>query len=193
VSRAIHPRLNRPNDVVVAPNGDIFVVDSHGPDQVRTGSSVSAPDGTHMATIGGLGYGPGQFLEPHAIAMDSQGRLFVADRYNNRIQILDQDGEFMAAWTQFGRPSGIFIDENDLIYVADSESGPAPNALHRAAERRLGAGHPDRGRPHRVGLPLHPRNLEQPQPERHELQRARGVAVDAEGNVYGAESPSAGW
>jgi hypothetical protein len=94
-----------------------------------------APDGTYLATIGETGYGPGQFLEPHAIAMDSQGRLFVGDRYNNRIQILEQDGNFVAAWTQFGRPSGIFIDENDLIYVADSESAPGPQPVHRSAER----------------------------------------------------------
>jgi hypothetical protein len=49
--------------------------------------------------------------------MDSQGRLFVGDRNNNRIQIFDQDGRFMAEWKQFSRPSGIFIDRNDTIYV----------------------------------------------------------------------------
>ena len=118
--------LTRPNDVVVAPSGHIFVVDSHGPGGTNRLMKY-APDGTYMETIGETGYAPGQFLEPHALAMDSQGRIFVGDRYNNRIQILDTDGNFIAAWTQFGRPSGIYIDENDLIYVADSESGPAPN------------------------------------------------------------------
>ena len=54
--------------------------------------------------------------------MDSAGRLFVGDRNNNRIQIFDQDGKFIAQWTQFSRPSGIYIDRNDVIYVADSES-----------------------------------------------------------------------
>ena len=54
--------------------------------------------------------------------MDSQGRLFVGDRQNNRIQIFDQDGKFLDQWAQFSRPSGIFIDRNDNIYVADSES-----------------------------------------------------------------------
>ena len=57
------------------------------------------------------------------MAMDSQGRLFVADRNNNRIQIFDQDGKFIAEWKQFSRPSGIFIDRNDTIYVADFEFG----------------------------------------------------------------------
>ena len=59
--------------------------------------------------------------------MDSQGRLFVADRANNRIQIFDQEGKFLAEWKQFGRPSGIFIDKNDMLYVADSQSGPEEN------------------------------------------------------------------
>ena len=59
---------------------------------------------------------------PHAIAIDSRGRLFVADRNNNRIQIFDQNGAFLAEWTQFGRPSGIAITSDDTIYVADSES-----------------------------------------------------------------------
>ena len=60
--------------------------------------------------------------EPHGLAMDSQGRLFVGDRENDRIQIFDQDGNFLDAWTQFGRPSGIYIDANDVLYVADSQS-----------------------------------------------------------------------
>ncbi|MDZ7781175.1 MAG: hypothetical protein U5R14_14745 [Gemmatimonadota bacterium] len=112
--------------MLVAPDGHIFVAEGHGPSSPNRIVKF-APDGTHVATFGESGYGPGEFLEPHALAMDSQGRLFVGDRYNNRIHILDQNGEFIAFWTQFGRPSGIFIDENDLIYVADSESSPAEN------------------------------------------------------------------
>ena len=56
------------------------------------------------------------------LAIDSRVRVFVADRANNRIQLFDQEGKFLATWTQFGTPSGIFFDENDQIYVADSES-----------------------------------------------------------------------
>ena len=66
--------------------------------------------------------GPGEFRQPHALAMDSKGRLFVADRGNDRIQIFDQEGNFLECWYQFGRPSGIHIDGNDMMYVADSES-----------------------------------------------------------------------
>ena len=73
-----------------------------------------------------VGSGDGEFKSPHVIAFDSQGRLFVADRSNSRVDIFDQDGKFLAAWKQFGRPSGIWIDKNDMLYVADSESEDAP-------------------------------------------------------------------
>ena len=64
---------------------------------------------------------------PHALAMDSRGRLFVGDRGNNRIQIFDQDGKFLEEWKQFGRPSGLFIDKNDVLYVADAHSNAKQN------------------------------------------------------------------
>jgi len=69
----------------------------------------------------------GEFALPHALAIDSAGRLFVADRGNNRIEIFDQDGNFIAEWRQFGRPSGLFIDKNDILYCTDSESTGATN------------------------------------------------------------------
>ena len=84
-------------------------------------------DGKFIKSFGKLGSGPAQFMTPHDIAMDAQGRLYVADRGNMRIQILDQEGVFIAQWKQFGRPSGMAI-RGDLIYVADSESnGVAPH------------------------------------------------------------------
>src|SRR5205814_8560663 len=73
------------------------------------------------------GSGTGEFDTPHSSAMDSRGRLFVADRGNNRIQIFDQEGRFLDQWKQFGRPSGVFIDKNDTIYVADSQSNATQN------------------------------------------------------------------
>ena len=104
-----------------APNGDIFVSEGHGGGndahpEVRQDRQVHQGDGASWGT------GPGEFDQPHALAFDSKGRLFVGDRNNNRIQIFDQDGKFIDEWTQFSRPSGIFIDKNDMIYVADSES-----------------------------------------------------------------------
>ncbi len=79
-------------------------------------------DGTFIKAFGHRGTGPGEFESPHSLAMDSQGRLFVGDRGNARIQIFDQDGNYLDDWTQFGRPSGIYIDANDVLYVADSQS-----------------------------------------------------------------------
>jgi virginiamycin B lyase len=79
-------------------------------------------DGKFIKGWGKLGTGPGEFNVPHGLAMDSQGRLFVADRGNNRIQVFDQDGNFLAEWKQFGKPCSVYIDKNDTIYVIDSDS-----------------------------------------------------------------------
>lgn len=179
-------RLTRPNDVLVAPDGHIFIAEGHGPAEPNRIQKF-APDGTHVATIGRTGYGPGEFLEPHALAMDSQGRLFVGDRYNNRIQLLDQDGNFIAMWTQFGRPSGIFIDEHDLMYVADSESGPATNDY--TGQRNAGWERGIRVGDARTGWVFHfiPETWNNPNLGVNSFSGPEGVAVDQDGNIYGGE------
>src|SRR5581483_7905148 len=114
----------QPSDILVAPNGDIFVSEGHSSGPGSTARLLKfSKDGKLIKAWGTLGSGPDDFNQPHALAMDSRGRLFVGDRGNNRIKILDQDGKLLDTWYQFSRPSGIFIDKNDLIYVADSESG----------------------------------------------------------------------
>jgi sugar lactone lactonase YvrE len=112
--------------VAIAPNGDIFVGDGHG---AGTNARVAkfSQDGTFIKAWGQRGTGPGEFSTPHALAFDSTGRLFVADRENNRIQIFTQDGTFLEEWPQFGRPSGIWIDSDDVIYVADAHSNETAN------------------------------------------------------------------
>jgi DNA-binding beta-propeller fold protein YncE len=112
----------QPSAVVVAPDGDIFVADGHIGDDSNQRVVKFSKDGKFIKTWGKRGAGPGEFDGPHCIAMDSRGRLFVCDRSNNRIQIFDQDGTFIDQWKQFGRPSGIFIDATDTMYVIDSES-----------------------------------------------------------------------
>jgi sugar lactone lactonase YvrE len=115
-----------PSDVVTAPNGDVFVADGHN----ATGNNrivKYSRNGTFIKAFGETGYGPGQLRGPHAIAMDASGRIFVADRANQRIVIFDQEGNYLSRWTQFGMPSDIWIDEADRIYVADSESDMTEN------------------------------------------------------------------
>lgn len=118
-----------PNDVLIAPDGSIFVAETHGaqyqdepgPD-AKSRISKFSPDGTFIMSFGEWGYKDGQFRSPHSLAMDSQGRLFVADRGNRRIQIFDQEGNHQDTWYQFSRISGLFIDDNDVLYAIDSES-----------------------------------------------------------------------
>ena len=173
--------LTRPSDVLVAPNGEIYVVEAH--DQSVNRVVKFASDGTYLETWGEEGYGPKQFRDPHALAMDSQGRIFVGDRYNNRIQIFDQQGNFLAIWTQFGRPSGIFIDANDVIYVADSESSPAPDeymGMRNAGwEKGIRIGDAKTGWVHHF--------IPDDRPNVSGYSGPEGIAVDAEGNLYGAE------
>jgi DNA-binding beta-propeller fold protein YncE len=172
--------FNQPSDVLVAPDGSIFVADGHG---TRGNNRIVkfAGDGKFAKAWGKTGYGPGEFRDPHALALDSQGRLFVGDRANSRIQIFTQDGEHIATWTQFGRPSGLFIDANDILYSADSES----NATW--------AGNPGWKRGIRIGTikdggwvtGFIPDPVEDQ--DNADTTGAEGVAVDAQGNVYGAE------
>ena len=114
----------QPNDVLVAPNGDIYVAEGHSSAEGSIARIRKfSKDGKLIATWGKFGKGPDDYDQPHALAMDSKGRLFVGDRGNNRIKILDQSGKLLDTWYQFSRPSGIYIDKQDRIYVADSESG----------------------------------------------------------------------
>ena len=109
--------FNQPSDVIVAANGDIFVADGHGG---NTNARVVkfSKDGKFIKAWGKKGTGPGDFETPHGFAMDSRGRLFVADRGNNRVEIFDQNGTFLDQWTAFGQPSGLYIDADDRLYVA---------------------------------------------------------------------------
>ena len=120
--------FNMPSDVVVGPNGDIFVADGHvlRPDDPLTNQRIVkfSKDGTFIKAWGTNGSGRGQFSETHSLTMDSQGRLFVADRRsNNRILIFDQNGTFLDEWRQFGSPATVDIDRQDVLYVADALSG----------------------------------------------------------------------
>lgn len=122
-------KFTEPNDVVIGPDGSIYVSEAHGaqfmdapePGSIGRISKFSA-DGKFIKSFGSYGYGPSQFRGPHSLAFDSRGRLFVADRGNRRIQIFDQDGKLLDTWYQFSRISGIHISADDTLYAIDSES-----------------------------------------------------------------------
>ncbi len=169
--------FNQPSALAIGASGDIFVADGHGGDSNARIVKFSK-DGKFIMTWGKKGSGPGEFNIPHALAFDSKGRLFVADRGNNRIQIFDQQGKFIAEWKQFSRPSGISIDRNDVIYVADSESGSVAKD-HGAWKRGMRIGSARDGSV-KFFIP-------DPVENATGTSAAEGVAVDANGVIYGAE------
>lgn len=174
----------QPNDVLVAPNGDIFVSEGHSSNEGAVARLFKfSKDGKLIKAWGTFGHGPDDFDQPHALAMDSRGRLFVGDRGNNRIKILDQDGKLLDTWYQFSRPSGIYIDAQDNIYVADSESGSvARTRTDWKRGIRIGSA--------RDGSVKY--FIPDPAVNPPSTSSAEGVAVDARGNIYGAEvGPSA--
>jgi DNA-binding beta-propeller fold protein YncE len=164
-----HDELNGPSDVLVAPNGTIFIADGHG-EKTNDRIVKYSRDGKFLATWGQHGSGQGEFNVPHGLAMDSAGRLYVADRANNRIQIFDQNGKFIAEWKQFGRPSGIYI-RNDIIYVADSQSNEKVNPPFK---RGIRIGNVKDGK---VTV-----FISAPDPK---TEMPEGVTADKDGNVFG--------
>jgi DNA-binding beta-propeller fold protein YncE len=102
-------------DLAVGSKGDVFIADGEGPNSRVVKFSSS---GTFIKWWGGKGTEPGQFDQPHSIALDSKDNVYVADRSNNRIQVFDPSGQFLKQWTHFGTPWGLFI-RKDTLYVVD--------------------------------------------------------------------------
>ena len=186
-------QLNQPCDVITAPNGDIFVSDGHSgqgadPPPGSTGRILKFDsEGNFIKEWGEIGFRPGQFRTPHAMEFDSQGRLYVADRGNHRIQVFDQDGNPIldendnpVIYMNYSRISGLFITDDDTLYAIDSESGVG-NHPGWLTGVRIGPAGEDR----LTGfVPPHAN-------EDRALQggAGEGVAVDADGNVFAAEGP----
>ncbi len=188
-------QLNQPNDVITAPDGSIFVADGHS-GQGQTGDAdievaretgltgrilKFSADGTFIKEWGRIGLEHGEFRTPHALAFDSQGRLWVADRGNHRIEIFDQEGNYLESRYLYGRISGLFITEDDMIYAIDSESSPTNHPNWRNGVR---IGHVDEDRI-TAFIPPFERDT-----RLYQGTAGEGVAVDADGNVYAAEGPN---
>jgi streptogramin lyase len=171
--------FNRPSDVAVAANGDIFVADGHGGDSNARIVKFSK-DGKFIKAWGKKGPAPGEFDEPHAIAIDSQGRVFVADRGKNvRIQIFDPNGNFIAEWKHLGRPSGLYIDARDNLYVGDTLPGGK-----RVAGKKDGIWVANAKHGQVIAF------IPEPGLTAELSDSPEGVAADALGNVYGAQTNS---
>jgi sugar lactone lactonase YvrE len=175
--------FNEPSDVVTTPSGEIFVVDGHSgerPDAPRdyvTRVVKFSPEGKFIKEWGRLGSGPGEFRNAHAVALDSRGRLFVGDRGNSRLQIFDLEGGFIAEWKQFGRPSGLYIDADDRLYVIDANSSAANNP---GVKRGIRIGGASTGTV-AAFVPGH-------QTESPDGSAGEGVVTDLAGNLYAAEN-----
>lgn len=172
--------LNKPTDMVIAPTGDVFVTDGYGNNRVVHFTAA----GKFVATWGRLGAAPGEFSQPHAIAIDSQGRLYVVDRYNVRVQIFDQQGKFLGQWLNLITPWGISITPRDEVFVC----GSSPMRW---------SGKPDLSSPPKDQLVMKfttegkleelwtfPLTPEDRAAEPGELKWAHAIAVDTRGDIY---------
>ena len=187
-------QFNQPNDVVVGPDGSIYVSDGHDAQGMTTNQAIAdglkrgatsriskfTADGKFIKSWGTIGVKHGEFRTPHALMFDARGRLWVADRGNHRIEIFDQDGKYLESRYQFSRPSGFFIKGN-LVYVIDSESGPLNHPNWRDGVR-IGPVDEDR-----VTGFIPPFDRED---RVYQGTAGEGIAVDADGNVYAAEGPN---
>jgi outer membrane protein assembly factor BamB len=148
-------QFDRPTDVAVAPGGEFYVSDGYGNSRVLKFSK----DGKLLRQWGKKGTGEGEFNLPHAIVLDGKGRVYVGDRENNRVQVFDADGKFLAQWNESGAPYGLFLTGEGRLFVADGRAGwvkvldAEGKALGRFGEKGTGPGQFDM--PHMLCVDSH--------------------------------------
>jgi DNA-binding beta-propeller fold protein YncE len=181
--------FDRPTGVAIAQNGNIFVSDGHWRNRSNTARVVKySPDGKFMKTWGRQGAERGEFRDPHDLYVGgSRGYVYVADRLNNRVQVFDQEGVFVAAWTQFGQPSSVYVDQDDNLYVGatyldSAQTGSVFKPAGGPNNRAIVVGHAITG------------ELKYLIPDPGDLSKmpdsgtsASGIAVDDQGSIYAAD------
>jgi hypothetical protein len=183
VARMGRDTFSQPTAVVVAPDGDVFVTDGHtaGPGHAARVVRYS-PHGKFLAQWGGMGIAAGKLDVPHCLAIDNEGRLYVGDRWNDRIQVFNESGKLLSILTQFGRPSGCYIDKHDILYVSDSESRPEYGYGYDPGWKRgirVGSVHDG------IVTAFIPDTM--PNADKYATSGGEGIWADATGAIYGAE------
>lgn len=199
VSKAGTDTFLQPTACKATPDGNIVIADGHWPRPSKGPQDGDrlvfyTRDGKFIKEVGHHGRKPGEFMGPHGLAYDSQGRLFVADRSNNRIQIFDKNMNAVDEWKHFGRPSGLWILKDDTLIVSDSESN---NSIGGAADAPEGGGNAIRNPGWKNGIRI---GSAKDGSFKYFIQgtRPEGMAADELGNVFGGltggcdASPSGG-
>jgi len=169
VAGADERHFNRPTDIAVLPDGSFYVSDGYRNTRVVKFS----PEGKFLFQWGAPGTGPGEFNTPHALAVDGAGRVYVADRENDRVQVFDARGRFLKQIKdrEIGRPYSLAILPGDRLVIADG--GEQPNSgPDRAGVAIVTADGRVLQRFGRYG------NYD------GQFRMAHDVAVDAKGNIY---------
>jgi DNA-binding beta-propeller fold protein YncE len=175
--------FNKPTDMAVTPSGEIFVSDGYGNARIVHFDK----EGKYIKEWGELGHKPGQFSIPHAIALDSKGRLYVADRNNVRVQVFNQEGKFLEQWTDLVTPWGFCVTKKDEIWVCGSSPmrwRKEDNTLGCPPKDQLFLKFNTEGKLLRlVTVPKGIDGLERP----GELNWVHAIAVDSKGNLYAGD------
>jgi sugar lactone lactonase YvrE len=112
--------FNLPTDIDLTSSGEMFITDGYGNARVHK----FAADGTYLCSWGEPGTAPGQFNLPHGVWIDKHGRVLVADRENDRVQVFDQDGKLLQVWpTTLIGPAFFYVDADDIVYIPEHNGG----------------------------------------------------------------------